>query len=90
MSEDEDALVQQWESKKEESRQRRAGHRERAPVTLRQNSVAFTSHNDGAHLVVEQRIDYWPGTGLWRDKRTGESARGIASLLRHVAKVREL
>lgn len=68
----------------EESKARRAGHRARGALRLDEANVVYQNKNDGAHLIVSHHglvVDYWPGTGLWRVRTTGESKRGIGSLL---------
>jgi hypothetical protein len=74
------------------SKERRAGHRERAPELLRDNQIDFTVNNGGAHLLVTyrnvydmpRRIDFWPGTGLWIPQETGGRGRGIFKLIRYI------
>lgn len=74
---------------REESRERRASHRETTPELLRQHGVAFDVKNDGAHLVVRHAgkvADLWPGTGKYRVRRPGgkgeQYRRGVFNLLR--------
>lgn len=62
--------------------QERAERREVALRTLRQHDVGFVAWNDGAHLLVRGRVDYWPGRGRWRARDTREEGRGVWSLLR--------
>ena len=71
----------------EESKQRRAGHREYCPTVLEKEGIAFESKSKGAHLIVKHNgkvIDYWPGTGKFIDRATGNGKRGIRALLRHL------
>lgn len=58
-----------------EDQERRAQNRERSARLLAEAGIPFTSHNGGAHLIVEGStcyIDFWPGTGKWivRDSKT--------------------
>lgn len=74
----------QYESMAAESKVRRAANRDHGARRLDQAEVAYETKNDGAHLIVSHCgivVDYWPGTGLWRVRSTGESQRGIGSLL---------
>lgn len=43
--------------------------------------------NGGVHLIVFDRFDFWPGSGLFIDRNTQERGSGIDALL---AKLREL
>lgn len=57
--------------------------RENVPRTLRGFGVNFSSHNNGAHLIVESKfglIDYWPGTGKWKC-RNGDAGFSLDGLL---------
>lgn len=50
--------------------------------------IDFQSFNDGAHLRIMRfghRIDFWPGTGLWKDD--GTEGRGIENLLAHIRSI---
>ena len=69
---------------REASQAKRASNREASRRLLDDADVAFTVHNDGAHLVVEQRWDFWPGTGKWIDRQGGKYRRGVFTLLRAI------
>lgn len=60
----------------------KAKRRGDAPKILTQHDVGFRSYNDGVHLFVRGFVDFYPGTGLWRSRATGERGRGIFDLLR--------
>lgn len=51
---------------------------------LSRSGIPFSTHNGGVHLVVAERWDYWPSTGLFIDRQTKKSGRGIFNLLRIV------
>lgn len=75
-----------WRANREESQLRRATNREHAAQELKRKGVPFSSHNDGAHLVLkigQRTVDYWPGTGLWvvRGTRDDQRQRGLQRLL---------
>lgn len=68
---------------KEESARRRANSRRDSAAMLRGKGVEFVSLNKGAHLVIEDRVDFWPGTGLWivrADQNRGHRGRGVKAL----------
>ena len=51
--------------------------------------VAFTSNNEGIHLVIQkdaETIDYWPSTGLWWIRGTRNKRRGVHRLLAYMKK----
>jgi hypothetical protein len=50
---------------------------------LRDRDIPFVVKNGGAHIIVNGRIDFWPGTGLWIE-RGGPRGRGVKDLLRHI------
>lgn len=72
---------------KEASRKKRASNRRQGASELFVRGVPVEKKNGGAHLIVlpntEQRVDYWPGTGLWHAK-DGQKGRGIQSLLKKI------
>lgn len=68
---------------------KRRSNTEFSTELLRENGVAFTSHNAGAHLIVATRWDFWPSTGKYRERRgrpgkplrTGRGVRNLMKLL---------
>lgn len=93
----EDELIADWRAMKAESQKRRAQHRDNAVKILRARRIGFTTHNNGAHIVVThagKRYDFWPGTGLFRKRPENASAvfghsrhgtgRGIDNLLKEI------
>ena len=74
-----------YRAMRRDSQERRARNREFAPGALEAAGLPFTSHNDGVHLIVDQRYDFWPGTGKWvrRGAREAPSGRGIFNLIKH-------
>lgn len=69
---------------KEAGKIKRKANRERATQILDDAGISYASHNDGAHLIVIERFDFWPGTGKWIDRTTGKSGRGIRNLLKKI------
>lgn len=68
---------------------KRAQNREYSTEHLRKQGVEFTSHNNGAHLVVisgRQAIDFWPGTGKFITRSTGRKGRGVFNLLKEIGR----
>lgn len=82
---DDDTLADYWRDVKphmqEASRRRREANRRTGRGRLEAAGVSFVVKNEGAHLIVLNRWDYWPGTGLWKDRQSKAEGRGIRSLL---------
>lgn len=83
MSEDSD-IAALFAGKREASRVKRASNRERGEQHLADAKIPFVSKNNGAHLIIMDRINYWPGTGLWQDRMTPSKGRGVRRLLDYV------
>jgi hypothetical protein len=79
-----DDLTDVYALGREESKRRRAAHRDNSARILREHDVGYAVRNDGAHLVVRGTVDFWPGTGLWIVRATREEGRGVFALLRHL------
>lgn len=75
-----------WNELRKERQVKRAKNRDQSADYLLQRGIQFTSHNGGAHLVVEGAtgyIDFWPGTGRWhtRDGRKGFGVRQLTTFI---------
>lgn len=69
-----------------------ARNRQYGAEALRRAGVPFESHNKEAHLIVSvagTTIDYWPGTGLWIERSSGQRCRGIQGLLKRCKQGKE-
>lgn len=71
------------------SREKRARNRKNGESELFVRRIPFLKKNSGAHLIVfpddpAKRVDYWPGTGLWRSWGGLDEGRGIVSLLKRL------
>lgn len=72
---------------KEESRNRRKRYRDYAPGILTDAGVNFKIFNAGAHIIIMSKdsrpiIDFWPGTGLFINRKTRVRGRGIKNLIK--------
>lgn len=70
-----------WKAWREDSQKRRGENRLNSPLILNAEGIGFVSHNHEAHLVVQERWDFWPGTGLWYDRQTRRKGRGVRRLI---------
>ncbi len=74
---------------KANSQRKRARNRKEGESALFLARIPFLKKNGGAHLIVypedgTRRVDYWPGTGLWRSYWGSHEGRGISSLMAHL------
>lgn len=72
------------EAERQMSQDKRRRNREFSTNLLAQRGVPFVVKNEGAHLIVADRFDFWPGTGLFTDRVSGRSDRGVRKLLRQL------
>ncbi|KKN56856.1 hypothetical protein LCGC14_0567810 [marine sediment metagenome] len=77
-------LGETFDGLREHSQKKRAANRASSRGLLEHAGVAFTVHNDGAHLVVAGRWDFWPGTGKWIDRQGGKYRRGVFPLIKAI------
>ena len=71
---------------RKQSQDKRANNRMTSAHYLERENIVFTSHNNGAHLIVEGKecfIDFWPGTGKWKS-RNGDNGFGVANLVKYI------
>ena len=87
MKQDPDAgSSEYWKDVKEAGQKKRADNRESSAQYLQKYDIPFTSHNFGAHLIVEGKecfIDFWPGTGKWIS-RSGKRGFGVKNLVAYI------
>lgn len=74
-------LGETYEALRGLSQKKRARNRELSSALLKSKGITFTSHNNGAHLIVDGTIDFWPGTGKWKSRDGLYSGRGVKKLL---------
>lgn len=80
-------ITETYKAYREFNQQRRRNNKEKSTHILQVNEVQFESKNGGSHLIVncgDQLIDYWPGTGLWIPRNSGERHRGVFNLLKYL------
>ncbi len=61
--------------------------REAGAKALIDAGIPFERVNDGAYLVIRRAgrtIDFWPGTGVWQDRRDATEKSGVKSLVKLV------
>jgi hypothetical protein len=73
-----------WRALKKHGQRRREQNRATSTARLQAAGIAFVARNGGAHLIVEGRVDYWPGTGRWIARGTPDNGRGVRGLIDHL------
>ncbi len=66
------------------SQKKRASNRDNAIPLLSNANIEYESKSNGTHLIIEGRIDFWPGTGLWIVRDTNMRRRGIRKLIAYL------
>lgn len=61
--------------------QKRAINKSAGTSLLKEFAIPFESKNGGAHLIVDNRFDYWPSTGKFLDRKNGRYDIGVRNLL---------
>lgn len=81
-------MIEGFKRMRELSQAKRSHNREHSAALLENSGIAFDRKNDGAHLIIlsNPKIDFYPGTGLWRVRGENKSHRGVKSLLKHLNK----
>ena len=51
------------------SKNKRRQNLEENTAFLKARGISFTSHNQGFHLIVENRFDFWPSTGKYLERK---------------------
>lgn len=67
-------------------KQKRESNTTHSTKLLIERGIRFQSKNGGAHLIIEDRVDFWPSTGLYIERKSGARGRGVANLLRLLKK----
>lgn len=66
--------------------EKRAENREASKVMLAKKGIEYQEFNNGAHLKIGS-IDFWPGTGLWKDGSLED--RGVENLIAYIKSRKE-
>ena len=81
-------MAEVFNAMRDASKDKRARNREWSTKRLADLGIPFEEKNLGAHLIVMGRIDFWPGTGKWIDRKApSKRTRGIDSLLNYIRTV---
>jgi hypothetical protein len=78
-----------WRAHNKQRQGKRALNREQSVKMLRDAGVCFELKNGGAHVIIANgdalRVDFWPGTGLWRVSRPIiHEERGVRQLIKYL------
>lgn len=72
---------------REISRQKKANNRKGSVEILKQNKINFVEKNNGIHLIVEGRFDFYPSTGLFIERATKKTGRGVFNLIKKISPI---
>jgi hypothetical protein len=70
-----------------QSSEKRANNRAYATTRLDTVGIKYEIKNKGAHIIIADRWDFWPGTGKWRDRKHNKYSRGIESLIKAARRI---
>ncbi len=79
-------MIDMFKALKKADQDSRSQNRANCTTKLLNHKIPFTSHNGGAHLIVEGPegyIDFWPGTGRWNNRK-GVANFGFQTLLKYI------
>ena len=76
----ENEVTEMWRAHHADQAKKRAENRISSSEVLRKAGVPFVVKNNGAHLILDERVDFWPGTSLWHCRITPTKGRGIRRL----------
>lgn len=86
-------VAEMWADLAKHSQEKRANNRQSSAQLLKARGIAFESKNADAHLIVtagSTLVDFWPGTGLWIERKGTGKGRGVMRLLGFIKKQREV
>jgi len=75
-------MIDIFNAMKEIRLEKRRNNKDQSTRQLVASGLSFESKNNGVHLIVRSRWDFWPSTGLYVDRKTGKRRRGVRNLLR--------
>lgn len=88
MAEQVNEVTEMWRDYRHERQEKRADNRRLSRERLTSEGIDFQERNDGAHLIVIGGptcvIDFWPGTGKWKERGSNQHGRGVGRLVRLV------
>lgn len=74
-----------FEAYKEAKKDKKAANVESSLALLRARNIEHQVCNwANHHTFVANRYDFWPSTGLWRDRKSGRTGRGVLNLIKRV------
>jgi hypothetical protein len=66
----------------EDRKQKRLVEAEESLSTLKEEGVPHRICNAlNWHVLVDEKVDFWPSTGKWRVRGSGRTGRGVRALL---------
>jgi len=72
-----------WREIKKDSKAKKQSNYDRAIERLNKLEIPYTCPNSN-HVVVDEKIDYWPSTGKFIVRKSNKKGRGIKALLKEI------
>lgn len=79
-------MKETWDELKKQRQEKRADNRVKSREILEKSGFEVEFHNFGMHLVVDGRVDFWPGTGRWIARGAKAHGFGVYSLIEWLGK----
>lgn len=76
-----------YRAMKEDGRREKYDRLKTNTAELGRRKIPFASKNNGLHLIIADRWDFWPSTGKWFDKVRMKRGHDIESLLASITTV---
>lgn len=85
-SADDDNMGDIFRSHRKAQQEKRRENKALSTTRVRDSGVPFKSHNDGEHLILAGRWDFWPSTGRYIERKgiagkAKRQGRGVFNLL---------
>lgn len=84
---EENEITETWKAIRQMRQDKRASNRDQSAKLLEASGIPFISKNGGAHLIVCDSFNFWPGTGLWmriNTKAKSQRNYGVHNLIQHI------
>ena len=73
-----------WNDVNVERKAKRASNLDYSTELLKENKINFISKNNGVHLIVENKYDFYPSTGLFINRENKKKKRGVKNLIKEI------
>ena len=74
-------MKETWDALRQKKQEQRAENRVSGRQAILDAGYNVEFRNFGTNLIVEKRVDFWPGTGRWIERETKRRGFGAESLI---------